>query len=107
MECHRQGRKQWFQSLPIERLDSSRLLEQRAIFIVDVGGGHGHDLEAFRIAFPGAKGRLILEEQAETIEELPSQRAPLMEPIVYDFFTPQPIFGRTHSFSTTVGEHYD
>lgn len=61
--------------------------------LVDVGGGYGHDLEAFRNAFPESSGRLILEDVPKAIDELPDRRKCLMEAIKYDFCTPQPIIG--------------
>ncbi|KAI4243682.1 MAG: hypothetical protein L6R42_010676 [Xanthoria sp. 1 TBL-2021] len=94
MEGHRQGRKSWFQSFPVERLNSPRIQKNTgAVMLVDVGGGQGHDLEAFRNAFPESNGRLILEDLPKTIDELPDHRKCLMEAIKYDFCTPQPIIG--------------
>lgn len=61
--------------------------------LVDIGGGYGHDLEAFRNAFPESSGRLILEDIPQAIDELPARRKWLMEAINYDFCTPQPIIG--------------
>ncbi len=95
MEGHGQARKPWFSSFPVEQLNTPRLSEdEEAVFMVDIGGGKGHDLEAFRIAFPEAKGRLILEDLPKTIDALPDHRKPLMEAIKYNFFTtPQPVIG--------------
>ena len=94
MEGHRQGRKSWFQNCPSERLDCPKLAgDTEAVRIVDVGGGQGHDLEAFRNAFPTAKGRLVLQDLPKTIDELPDHRKPLMEAIKYDFSTPQTVIG--------------
>ncbi|KAI4236803.1 MAG: hypothetical protein LQ349_002306 [Xanthoria aureola] len=94
MEAHRQGRKNWFHSFPVERLNSPRISKDpEAVMLVDIGGGYGHDLEAFRNAFPECSGRLILEDVPKAINELPDRRKCLMEAIKYDFCTPQPIIG--------------
>lgn len=61
MEGYRQIRKSWFQNFPVERLDSPRIsADTEAVMMVGVGGSQGHDLEAFRNAFPESNGRLIL-----------------------------------------------
>ena len=100
MEAHRQGRKNWFHIFPVERLDSPRISEDPdAVMLVDVGGGYGHDLEAFRNAFPESSGRLILEDIPKAVDELPDRRKFLMEAIKYDYCTPQPIIGMCASNS--------
>ncbi|CAO1599683.1 hypothetical protein XANCAGTX0491_003398 [Xanthoria calcicola] len=82
MEAHRQGRKNWFHSFPVERLNSPRISKDpEAVMLVDIGGGYGHDLEAFRNAFPECSGRLILEDVPKAINELPDRRKCLMEAI--------------------------
>lgn len=101
MEGHRQGRKSWFQSFPVERLDSPRIsTDTEAVMIVDVGGGQGHELEAFRNAFPESNGRLIPQDLPKTIDEHPDHRKCLMEAIKYDFCTPQPTIGNLCSDTT-------
>ena len=90
MSAHRAGRPLWFTFFPVEKslfedLQSSELL-------VDVGGGFGHDLFAFRAAYPDHPGRLILQDLPETIEGV-SKTDSGVELMSHDFFTPQPIKG--------------
>jgi hypothetical protein len=67
------------------------------VFLVDVGGSKGHDLEKFlaRHSFDTFPGRLVLQDQAEVINSIPEDSlAHGVEAIVHDFFTPQPIHGK-------------
>ena len=50
----------WFEFFPVEdnfRTESST--EADAPFLVDVGGGLGHDLTTFKAKYPNLSGRLI------------------------------------------------
>ncbi|EPE27504.1 S-adenosyl-L-methionine-dependent methyltransferase [Glarea lozoyensis ATCC 20868] len=59
--------------------------------IVDVGGGRGHDVDAFRVKFPGS-GRLVVQDLRPVIEGIEDLDVAI-ERQVYDFFTPQPDVG--------------
>jgi hypothetical protein len=59
--------------------------------IVDVGGGKGHDVDAFRVKFPGS-GRLVVQDLGPVIEGIESLDGAI-ERQVSDFFTPQPEIG--------------
>ena len=61
------------------------------ILIVDVGGGIGHDLEAFNNAHPQPPGRLVLQDRPEVIETV--KVSPAIKPIPHDFMTPNPVQG--------------
>lgn len=60
--------------------------------IVDVGGGLGHDLEAFKTRYPRFRGRLVLQDQPQVIAQI-SQISPGIDVTAHDFYTPQPIKG--------------
>ena len=62
------------------------------VVLVDVAGGRGHDLEAFRKRFPQGKGKLVLEDLPAVIDDVKN----INEEIVlqkYDFFQPQLVQG--------------
>jgi hypothetical protein len=59
--------------------------------IVDVGGGKGHDLEAFHEKFLG-KGRLVLQDLPQALEGIEGLGADI-ERMSYDFFAKQPVQG--------------
>ena len=62
--------------------------------LVDVGGNTGYDAATFRTKNPHIKGRCIVQDLPETLASSP---VPLkgIERIGYDFFTPQPIKGKS------------
>ena len=76
-----------------ERLIEGARQESSEVFLVDVGGGLGHDLELLRKNYPQLPGRLILQDQKDVIDQV---RAPAaeFEKTVHDFFTPQSVHGR-------------
>ncbi|KAI9763809.1 MAG: hypothetical protein M1840_009063 [Geoglossum simile] len=65
---------------------------ENEILIVDVGGGRGHVVEAIRARFPGLKGRMIVQDLRETVEEIEDPKG--FEPMAHDFFEPQPVKGK-------------
>lgn len=58
--------------------------------IVDIGGGHGHDLGWFRKNHPEMKGRLILQDLPYITDNLKLEG---IETMAHDFFEEQPVKG--------------
>lgn len=94
MRAYRAGNAMWYESYPV----TSRLVEgfdsaaSEDVFLVDVGGGKGHDLAAFAAAEQQHPGKLILQDQPSVIAQItPSAEGHAFEPQTHDFFTPQPI----------------
>ena len=69
-------------------------------FLVDVGGGPGHDLERFRALYPDPPGLLYLQDLPEVIQGAKVHESVIAMP--YDFFTPQPIHGARVYFTRNV-----
>ena len=71
-----------------------------AVFLVDIGGGKGHDLQELHRKYPKLPGKLVLQDLKSVIDEAKSsglnQEIVTME---HDFFTPQPIKGNSHKCS--------
>lgn len=63
------------------------------VFLVDVGGNKGHDLDEFRSKWPDFPGRLIVQDQPHVLNEIETLH-PAIEPMAHDFFTEQPIKGK-------------
>jgi hypothetical protein len=64
-------------------------------FIVDIGGGRGHVLAAIQKEAPSGFGaKMILQDRPDVISSLKPEDIPGIEPMAYDFFTPQPIKSR-------------
>lgn len=98
MSAYHQGRPSWMDSgfYPVQEslIDGAKTGEGE-VFIVDVGGNKGHDLEEFKSKWPNAPGRLILQDQSHVLEEVESLDSTI-EPMVHDFFTEQPVKGKLH-----------
>lgn len=94
MSFYREGRPEFLDIFPaddqlIRGYDSS--VDSDGVLLVDIGGGHGHDIQKFVEKFPNKAGRLILQDQSEVISQVP--KSDNMEAMVYDFFTAQPVKG--------------
>ena len=92
---HTMGAKQyWLDWFPVEE----RLLQDldaTAALLVDIGGGKGHDIQAFHEKYTN-HGRLILQDLPHGLDSIkPGSLDPTVEVMVHDFFTEQPIQGMT------------
>lgn len=58
-----------------------------AVTMVDVGGGKGHDLMAFRAKFPNAPGRFIFQDQQHVFDSVDAVMGNT-EGWTYDFLRP-------------------
>lgn len=74
--------------------------EDGAVFLVDIGGGKGHDLQELHREYPELPGKLVLQDLRGVVQE--AESSGLDEEIVtmeHDFFTPQPIKGNPYKCS--------
>lgn len=93
MEGQRVGRTQWYRGFPVEESLSDESNDLDTVLMVDVGGGRGHDLEAFKAAFPQLPGKAIVQDLPFTIDDI-KHLAPEVEAMKHNFFDPQPVKGR-------------
>ena len=96
MAGYRLGRLPWMDPkfFPVEeRLIKGANPDPSAHFLVDIGGSIGHDLEEFHTYHPSAPGKLILQDLPEVIKNIGSL-SPAIQPMAYDFHTPQPVQGK-------------
>ena len=76
-----------------ERLQQdSQSDDKDLVFLVDVGGGLGHDLKELKAKHPGIRGRLVLQDQPEVIAQI-VMASDGIELTTHDFFTPQAVKG--------------
>ena len=94
MQGVRGSRPSWVDWFPVQdRILSGLDGAADAILLTDVGGGRGHDVEAFKKKFPNANGKLVLQDLPAVIDDIQT----LDEEIVrdkYDFMTPQKVHGK-------------
>jgi hypothetical protein len=96
MRAYRAGNTMWFDPAfyPVtERLVKGFEPTNNEVFIVDVGGGRGHDIHAFAAQFPDHPGKLLLQDQPSVIKEVPGvfgDQLPF-ELQGHNFFTPETV----------------
>lgn len=94
MAGRRREMLKWFDIYPAaQNLTSGLRAGPTDVLIVDIGGSHGHDLISFKARHDNLPGRCILQDLPETIESIQNPLSGI-EPMAYDFFTPQPIIGK-------------
>ncbi|KAF1961677.1 S-adenosyl-L-methionine-dependent methyltransferase [Byssothecium circinans] len=96
MRTKRSVDSKWFEVYPM-----TRVLEddgegaghgKEEVFLVDIGGGIGHQTVDFKQHFPGVKARCVVQDIAAVIDAIPADSLPEgVEAAVYDFFAPQPV----------------
>ena len=94
MAGNESSRPSWIDWYPIEeRLLRGIRAEDDAVVMVDIAGGRGHYLTAFRGRFPHIKGRWILQEVPDVIDDI-SNLDSSIERMKHDMFEPQPVKGK-------------
>ena len=80
------------------------------ILLVDVGGGRGHDIESFKRKFPELRGRYILHDLPQVINDDTLVLDPAIEKIPLNFFKERAVSGISTSppilpsaFHLTIG----
>ncbi|MGI4814608.1 MAG: methyltransferase, partial [Janthinobacterium lividum] len=105
MSGYRAGKPSWVDAgfYPFTERVLSRH-EPEKVLLVDVGGGMGHDLAHLRSVLHTANGngkeRLVLQDQADVIAQVPAKQS--FEATVHDFFTEQPVKGATAYYLHSV-----
>ena len=81
-------------SFPYDRVVGEGEMTDSDVMIVDVGGGRGQALMAIKEVFPDLKGRMVLQDQRDVIEDAKASGLPgFIEGMAASFFEPQPIKG--------------
>ena len=86
----------WFRRYPVvESLCSTLSPDLNEVLLVDVGGGRGQDMVAFRSEFPSLPGRLVLQDLESTVSEINTEdmESRGIEVLPHNFFDPQPVKG--------------
>ncbi|TKA82824.1 hypothetical protein B0A55_01072 [Friedmanniomyces simplex] len=86
------SQKAWFEVYPAaQKLAEMPALKEGGVVLVDVGGGHGHEVAGFKKAFPDIVGKMVLQDLPATLESAKLPKG--IETMVHDFFQPQPVKG--------------
>lgn len=91
----KEGTTIWTDRYPVQRNLCTNIDQTRnAVLLVDIGGGNGQMLKEFAQNPANKTGRLILQDLPEVLRFTESLKDQGIEPMPYDFFTPQPIKGK-------------
>lgn len=90
MTANREGLPIWLDVFPFQEKLCKGATPETPVF-VDIGGANGHQCIALRAHFPNLVGRVILQDTPQVIGQVPPMEG--IEPMIYDFWTPQPIKG--------------
>lgn len=94
MKVIRTGRHFWSDWYDVQhRLMRDFNAADEGPFMVDLGGGSGHDLEDFLKKFPLTHDRLVLQDLEHAIQTTRKTLSPGIKPMVHDFFKEQPLKG--------------
>jgi len=95
--------KHWADWYPVqERLLDGFQQDSEDVLLVDVGGGKGHDVEAFLQRFPISSGRLVLQDLSRVLDTVSSTLDPGITAQAHDFFKPQTVKGARVYFTHYV-----
>lgn len=95
---YRRDEKSWLDFFPVE--EKLQVQSASEVLLVDVGGGRGKDLQAFRERFPGLQGKLVLQDLSHVTEtaDIPCE----IETQVHNFFDEQPVKSAKAYYLRTV-----
>lgn len=92
----KEGTKVWTDTYPANvRLCSSCEKSDDAVLLVDIGGGSGHVVLDFAKEPSNRVGRLILQDLPAALGDTDTLKNHGIEAMPYDFFTPQPVKGKS------------
>lgn len=114
MECRNRHHLQpWIDLCPTPELivAPARARGDGRPWLVDVGGGKGHDIEKFRrrhaAELPAEGGALVLQERPDLAEDM-AALDPAITFMPHDFFTPQPVRGaRAYYLHSVLHDWHD
>ncbi|KAF1961837.1 O-methyltransferase [Byssothecium circinans] len=98
-----QGRPRWFaeEYYPVKERLISGAETGGDTFLVDVGGGTGHDVEGLGQAFGGdISGKLVLQDRPEIVDMAQVDSSVVKQP--HDFLTEQPVKGARAYFLHSI-----
>lgn len=94
MQAYFESARTWLDMVPVESLLAHSELSKDNVLLVDVGGGNGQMIRAFRDRrFSSLAGRLVLQDRADVIAALDIKEVADIEVVAHDIFGPQTIKG--------------
>ena len=88
-EADRGSRPNWVDWFPVKEKildDATRPIDEESVLYVDVAGGRGHELLAFKRKFPEYPGRYVLYDLPQVVEDETLQLGDAVEKRGFNFF---------------------
>lgn len=80
---------------PFEEELGREEVKETDVLVVDVGGGRGQALEAIKASWPASKGRMVLQDVRDVIDDAEASELPgFIEPMAASFRERQPVEGQ-------------
>lgn len=95
---------QWYDFYPWQErlsLATGGNVEEDRVLLVDIGGGKGHDLQAFKKR-TNPTGRLVLQDLPGVIQDIKEPLPDGVEAVSYSMFDAQPVRGAKAYYMRTV-----
>lgn len=95
---------QWYDFYPWQErlsLATGDNVGEERVFLVDIGGGKGHDLQAFKKK-RSPTGRMVLQDLPEVIQDIKEPLPDGVEAVSYSMFDAQPVRGAKAYYMRTV-----
>ncbi|PKY07885.1 S-adenosyl-L-methionine-dependent methyltransferase [Aspergillus campestris IBT 28561] len=107
MSTQRDGHAHWLEFYPIQQqlLPGFDAGDPNAVFMVDVGGSVGHEIQEVKRRYPDIPGRMVLQDVPATIARVIPENG--MEAMAHDFFTPNSIKGARAYYLRNVLHDWD
>jgi hypothetical protein len=99
----RDGLPRWTDVFPFNEEVAKDSTDDTVLF-VDIGSALGHISIGLREKYPKIPGRVIIQDTQQVIDAVTPSHG--IEPMVYDFFTPQPVKGTCIKASVKVLSKY-
>ena len=89
-------------AFPFDKELNPEEIRDTYVVIVDVGGGRGQVLKAIHEDYPSLRGRMVLQDVPEVIEDAKASGLPsFIKPMAASFFEAQPVQGKEIRASLT------
>lgn len=89
-----EGWGKFTQELTLDTFPFNEVLGEEQVVFVDVGGGQGHMMKKVLARWPGLKGRVVVQDQVSTLEDMGGRTVEGIEFMGSDFFEGQPVKGK-------------
>ena len=89
-----EGWGKFTQELTLDTFPFNQVLSNEKVVFVDVGGGQGNMMKKVLARWPELKGKIVVQDQVSTLEDMGEKTVEGIEFMASDFFEEQPVKGK-------------